>query len=254
MIPILEAIQKVTPSNGLSGQTSLQLTQQENRFLDSLGGPRLLHCADEVIRGILATGLLKLGLKYENADKVVLNAAIIEIKKQYGGLRVKELTLAFDMASRLELDFEPNTYQNFSILYLNRLMNSYLRWSVQAYEQLRPDGDRENETEVQRYDHYTHRIMSDNAIRGEIQRGYEDYLAGVITHYGYIPHEWYRVLILDGFIENDKEAGIKHRTKFSQLSDEQKASLVKSQQYVWQLFELASKMKQKNLYTKEWAS
>ena len=82
------------------------------------------------INSVLDKGMLLLGIK---GDKVPINwekqIMIDELKKQYAKMKLGELDLAFTLAARGELDFANDTYQNFTVLYLNRMLTAYLRWA-----------------------------------------------------------------------------------------------------------------------------
>jgi len=85
----------------------------------------------------LEKGMLLLGIKGSNLpDSPTMQYMITEVKSQYSGLRIGELMLAFQLASRGKLDFEVETYQNFSVLYLNRMVSAYHRWAIKQVHQL----------------------------------------------------------------------------------------------------------------------
>jgi hypothetical protein len=222
------------------------LSEDENKFLDSLGSPKLKNCADDVILAALKYGMILLGIRGDNAPLEVGMVLLVKTcKTEHGNLTIKELRLAFEMASGLKLEFNPNTYQNFSVLYLNELMYAYKKWSTQAYDYLRPNGDRQDEREQEDYSPYILRSISLNSLMKEIQQGYEFYLAGSMTNSYYIPYEWHRVLVEDGFIE---DAVIKFNKRMSQLTDIEKAFLVEKQNAVYELFEQAKRLKVTNIY------
>ncbi len=52
------------------------------------------------------------------------------LQEDYGNLPIGELSFAFDLMVRNKLDENAETYQNFSVLYLTRLMTSYARYIV----------------------------------------------------------------------------------------------------------------------------
>ena len=63
------------------------------------------------------------------------------MKVDYGQLPIGEFKLAFDLMIKNKLDENPETYQNFSALYLSRLMGSYARWAYKNYveEKIEPE-------------------------------------------------------------------------------------------------------------------
>ena len=79
---------------------------------------------------VLNKGYIKLGIKGDKApDNIETQLIINELRTYYIGLKIEELELAFSLASRDLLDISSETYQNFSVLYLNRMISSYLRWA-----------------------------------------------------------------------------------------------------------------------------
>lgn len=79
---------------------------------------------------VLNKGYIKLGIKGDKApDNIETQLIVNELRTYYIGLKIEELELAFSLASRDLLDINSETYQNFSVLYLNRMIASYLRWA-----------------------------------------------------------------------------------------------------------------------------
>ena len=79
---------------------------------------------------VLNKGYIKLGIKGDKApDNIETQLIVNELRTYYIGLKIEELELAFSLASRDLLDISSETYQNFSVLYLNRMIASYLRWA-----------------------------------------------------------------------------------------------------------------------------
>lgn len=56
------------------------------------------------------------------------------LKEDYGNLPIGELDLAFELMVKGKLDEAPETYQNFSVLYLSRMMTSYARFVIANYQ------------------------------------------------------------------------------------------------------------------------
>jgi hypothetical protein len=78
---------------------------------------------------VLNKGYIKLGIKGDKApDNIETQLIVNELRTYYIGLKIEELDLAFSLASRDLLDISSETYQNFSVLYLNRMISSYSRW------------------------------------------------------------------------------------------------------------------------------
>ncbi len=61
------------------------------------------------------------------------------IKENYGGHSISEVRLAFNMAVKGELDLpieDVRCYENFSVLYLSSIINSFRRWARDEYRQI----------------------------------------------------------------------------------------------------------------------
>jgi hypothetical protein len=81
---------------------------------------------DELMRGMAL-----LGIKGEkipsNADMVNMYKSVME---EYKNIKIGEVALAFDLASKGKLDMDAETYQNFSMLYLHRILRAFARFSI----------------------------------------------------------------------------------------------------------------------------
>jgi hypothetical protein len=89
---------------------------------------------DELIRG-----MHKLGIKGDKIpNKEELSVMYKSIVEEYPNIKFGELSLAFDLASKGKLDMEAETYQNFSVLYLHRLLRSFARYGMQKLNEIKP--------------------------------------------------------------------------------------------------------------------
>jgi len=143
--------------------------------------------------------MLKIGLQSIPADeaKAILIAHVID---NFGGNHLDEIVLAFEMAiaGRLDLDEkEVTAYENFSCLYVSRIMNSYRRWAILEYRQhekviVPAPGDRQltNSETPKNWGQY-------------IEQEYQHYLSFGAEKYKLWPAEFYDQLVSDGFIEKD---------------------------------------------------
>ena len=57
------------------------------------------------------------------------------LQEDYGNLPIVELDLAFELMVKGKLDENPETYQNFSVLYLTRMLSAYARFVVANYQE-----------------------------------------------------------------------------------------------------------------------
>lgn len=61
------------------------------------------------------------------------------LKENYGGHSISEIKLAFNKAVKGELDLpmdEVKCYENFSVIYLSSIINSFRRWAGHEYRQI----------------------------------------------------------------------------------------------------------------------
>lgn len=87
----------------------------------------------------LINGMQKLGVKGDkmpnNADLLLMYKSIME---EYPNIKIGEISLAFDLAAKGKLDLDAETYQNFSMLYLHRLLRSFARYGMQKLNEIKP--------------------------------------------------------------------------------------------------------------------
>ena len=89
---------------------------------------------DELIKGMNKLGI-KADILPNKEEMVAMYKSIIE---EYPNLKVGELSLAFDLAAKGKLDMEAETYQNFSMLYLHRILRSFARYGMQKLSEMKP--------------------------------------------------------------------------------------------------------------------
>jgi hypothetical protein len=87
----------------------------------------------------LLAGMYKLGLK---ADKVPTGTEMIAMHKsvleEYPNIKLGEIGLAFDLAAKGKLDMDAETYQNFSMLYLHRILRAFARYGLAKLNEVKP--------------------------------------------------------------------------------------------------------------------
>ena len=130
--------------NGTNSMTtSPRLTDSEEldlerfkyaRTSEKLNSVSIALVVDELIRG-----MHKLGIKGDKIpNKEELSVMYKSIVEEYPNIKLGELTLAFDLASKGKLDMEVETYQNFSVLYLHRLLRAFARYGMQKLNEIKP--------------------------------------------------------------------------------------------------------------------
>jgi hypothetical protein len=87
----------------------------------------------------LLKGMSMLGMK---GDKLPSQPEMVNMYKsvleEYPNLKIGELSLAFNLAAKGKLDMEAETYQNFSMLYLHRILRSFARYGMQKLSEMKP--------------------------------------------------------------------------------------------------------------------
>ncbi len=90
---------------------------------------RLKDCHSNKVVDTLAKGLIILGIKGDKAPTEPELAYMINmLQTDYANLPIGELDFAFELMAKNKLDENPETYQNFSVLYLSRMMGAYARY------------------------------------------------------------------------------------------------------------------------------
>jgi len=123
--------------------TSPRLTDSEQldlerfklaRVSEKLNTISIALVIDELIRG-----MHKLGIKGDKIpNKEELSVMYKSIVEEYPNIKFGELSLAFDLAAKGKLDIEAETYQNFSMLYLHRLLRAFARYGMQKLNEIKP--------------------------------------------------------------------------------------------------------------------
>jgi hypothetical protein len=90
---------------------------------------RLKDCHSNKILDSLAKGLMILGIRGDLIPTAPeLNYMVNMLQQDFANLPIGELDLAFELMAKNKLDENPETYQNFSVLYLSRMMGAYARF------------------------------------------------------------------------------------------------------------------------------
>ena len=186
---LVQATQKSKPSE--SGERLLKAVQNKKIFEES----------DENLDNMFRYCMLLVGLREKNfpnnLETEMLHAFL---KDQYGGHTIEEIKLAFDMAVRNKLDLEfkdVKCYENFSVLYLSSIINSYRRWASQEYSQ------------VEQFLPPDEKIKRLEAPKQEIdwgyliEKAYQHFLSFGEEHYRLWPVGFYEQLVKDQVIDSE---------------------------------------------------
>jgi hypothetical protein len=97
---------------------------------------KLRDCHSNKVLEVILKGLMILGIKGDKTPSKPEIAYMIDmLQKDYANLPIGELDLAFELMAKNKLDENPETYQNFSVLYLSRMMGSYARYVRANYQE-----------------------------------------------------------------------------------------------------------------------
>jgi hypothetical protein len=144
------------------------------QFEKAVNTPIIQDSPVEQLKQVLRLVMIKIGLRSQNWPTDEEKAVLIEhIYSNFGGNRIEEIKLAFDMAFAGKLDLSPEDtkcYENFSCAYFSTIMSSYRRWSAQEYRQLKPE-----EPPMQRI--FTQEEL-DDAAREDVERQYRLFVKG----------------------------------------------------------------------------
>ena len=98
--------------------------------------PKLKDLPFNQISPIIAKGLMLLGIKGEKLPtQVEIEYMVKMLQEDYKNLPIGELDLAFELMAKNKLDENAETYQNFSVLYLSKMLGAYARYVRANYEE-----------------------------------------------------------------------------------------------------------------------
>jgi len=237
----LNSISQIQPEQALPVSTKPKQSSSDNltQYKQARNGKRSENTDASLITAALKRGFVMLGIKHTpSVDEWAIY--VREITTYHKFLTVAEIELAFTLAIRQELNFDPETYQNFNLLYLNKMLSAYKQWAIQQHREI----DREFYADSD-FNNYENKSIAQ--LRSDINNGYQHFLNGVITSSGFIPFEWAFRLQMDGFIANPNIYEIKNKL-WSHCSQAERKALVQWQSYVWALFKKLAAVNEKNIY------
>lgn len=115
------------------------------KLVVALQSKTIKDCSFEEVKEVLRKCMVKVGIRAVNVPNDLERLVLYEhIVSNYGGNRLNEISLAFDFAIKGELAdgdgvaIDANCYENFSCLYLSKIMNAYRFWSRQEIKYVSP--------------------------------------------------------------------------------------------------------------------
>lgn len=163
----------------------------------ALSSQLVKDCSYEQIKEVLAKIMLKLGLREKNLPNQLETLVLYEyLVEQYGGHRLDEIPLAFNMALMGNLSDEggqpidANCYESFSCIYISKVMNAYRIWSKTEFKALPTEKPTEQKIFTQE--------ELDNSAREDAERCYQMFLRNLELKY---PETNRPILEKDGLIK-----------------------------------------------------
>lgn len=143
MLPLNQVLTSLHNAEQNSISTQTRLTSSEaldlERFKVSRTTQPISVLSGALVVDELINGMQKLGLKAErlpsNEDLLLMYKSIME---EYPNIKIGEISLAFELAAKGKLDVDAETYQNFSMLYLHRILRSFARYGMQKLNEIKP--------------------------------------------------------------------------------------------------------------------
>lgn len=134
--------------------------------------------------------MVKIGLRSQNWPNELETAVLYEhIISNFGGNRIDEIKLAFEMAIAGSLGVDANCFENFSCYYFSTIMNAYRKWSSEAIKFA-------GKPVIVNQKIFTQEEL-DNSAREDCERNYQ-LLRNGIAPKAYEINK--RILIADGFM------------------------------------------------------
>ena len=189
------------------------------------------HAKPAEIVKVLQAGLFKLGIKNPPAvDEWAMY--VKEITTYHGFLTIGEIELAFNMAIRQELNFDPETYQNFSLLYMNKMLAAYKQWAIKQHRELSSKSEEQKPIFI-----YKIEFTSIQKRQTELNEGYQDFINGVMTSPGFIPYEWFWWLLEFGVLTNLYGFQFISNKLYKDCEHAERKQLKEMQIVIWHYFE-----------------
>lgn len=142
---------------------------------------------------------MKIGIRAVNLPDDTETVVLFDhIKENFGGHRIAEIKLAFEMAIGGKLDLKTEDvkcYENFSCAYFSTIMNAYRKWSAEAARQVITETPPAQTI-------YTDQQLEDQQ-RGDIEAFYQRLRKGQIPYR--IPEYFKPLLVKDGLMTEGQE-------------------------------------------------
>lgn len=139
------------------------------------------------------------GVKKQHIPNQLESLLLYEhLVKQYGNHTLDEMKLAFELAISGELEMPMNeikTYDNFSVMYVSKILDYYRLWAREKYYRLEHHIDPPKENKL---------LLEEKPNWGEaIEKSYQHFLLFGKEHMKIWPEYFYNQLVADGYIAKD---------------------------------------------------
>lgn len=173
----------------------LPASGEETELSVALLSPAIRNSSMEELKQVLRLVMIKVGLRGQNwpqdEEKMVLIQHVIS---NFGGNRIDEIKLAFEMAIAGKLDLkhdETKCFENFSCAYFSTIMTAYRYWATQAAKSILKE------------DPPPAKIYTDSQLddlhRGDIEAFYQRIRLGRVPYA--LPEYFKDILVKDGLMK-----------------------------------------------------
>lgn len=190
LIKVIQDIQ-VTPSGPVASVSRKPVTGDENEFVEAMKSRRVDQSSEEELKQVLRYIMIKVGLRAPNWPEEEEKAVLMDhIRRYYGGHRLEEIRLAFNLATTGSIKVDTNHYENFSCSYFSSIMNAYRVWALEKYDELIPVETKEIH-------------MPKLNTRGMIEDTYQQFLQHGTIDYKLFPLSFHAQIVEDNYFNFD---------------------------------------------------
>lgn len=159
-------------------------------------GKIIASCSVEEIKQVLRLVIIKVGVREQNWPNDIEKLLLIEhLVSNFGGNRLEEIKLAFDMAINGRLDVEVNCFENFSVLYITKILNAYRFWAEEQYRVIEPKLPPIDDSK------YLQPAIPPETHWGKfIEQEYQHFLSFGDEHWKIFPVDFYNQLVKDNLL------------------------------------------------------
>lgn len=199
-LPIAEILQN---KNLLTATTQNEkpLADGAKKLLQAVQNKKIFEESDANLNNLFRYCFILVGLREKNFPGELETEVIYAfLKENYGGHTIAEIKLAFEMAIKGKLDLgldDVKCYENFSVIYLSSIINSFRRWASKEYIEIErhipPPTDQKRLEAPEVKVHWG----------AYIEKAYQHFLSFEGENWKIFPLEFYDQLVADKILEPD---------------------------------------------------